>query len=102
MLRRLLDPGIYTSLAFGKRASELGITRSFGSTGDCYDNSAVEAVWATLKRELQWIYGRKTWPTRDLLRSVLFDYIEGFYNSQRTQMRLGYRSPAEFESAAVA
>lgn len=25
--------GIYTSLAFGKRASELGITRSFGSTG---------------------------------------------------------------------
>ena len=62
--------GIYTSLAFGKRASELGITRSFGSTGDCYDNSAVEAVWATLKRELQWIYGRKTWPTRDLLRSA--------------------------------
>ena len=94
--------GIYTSLAFGKRATELGITRSFGSTGDCYDNSAVEAVWATLKRELHWIYGRKTWPTRDLLRSVLFDYIEGFYNSQRTQKRLGYRSPAEFESAAVA
>ena len=39
--------GIYTSLAFGKRATDLGITRSFGSTGDCYDNSAVEAVWAT-------------------------------------------------------
>ena len=44
----------------------------------------------------------KTWATRDLLRSVLFDYIEGFYNPQRTQKRLGYRSPAEFESAAVA
>ena len=27
--------GIYTSLAFGKRATDLGITRSFGSTGDC-------------------------------------------------------------------
>lgn len=94
--------GIYTSLAFGKRATELGITRSFGSTGDCYDNSAVEAVWATLKRELAWIHGRKTWPTRDLLRSVLFDYIEGFYNPQRTQKRLGYRSPAEYEAAAVA
>jgi hypothetical protein len=53
--------------------------------------SAVEAVWATLKRELQLIYGRKTWPRRDLLRSVLFDYIEAFYNSQRTQMRLGSR-----------
>jgi hypothetical protein len=28
---------VYTSLAFGNRAAELGIARSFGSTGDCYD-----------------------------------------------------------------
>jgi len=27
----------HTSLAFGNRAAELGVTRSFGSTGDCYD-----------------------------------------------------------------
>lgn len=67
----------YTSLAFGVRAAELGIARSFGSTGDCYDNSAVEAVWSTLKRELAWIHGRRTWPTRDLLRSAIFDYVEG-------------------------
>jgi transposase InsO family protein len=45
----------YTSLAFGNRAADLGITRSFGSTGDCFDNAAVEAVWATLKRELHWM-----------------------------------------------
>ena len=76
---------VYTSLAFGNRAAELGIARSFGSTGDCYDNAAVEAVWATLKRELAWIHGRQTWPTRDLLRSAIFDYVEGFYNPQRTQ-----------------
>jgi putative transposase len=92
---------IYTSLAFGKRAAELDVTRSFGSTGDCYDNAAVEAVWATIKQELAWIHGRRTWPTRDLLRSAIFDYVEGFYNPQRTQKRLGYRSPAEFEKAAV-
>jgi len=29
-------------------------------------------VWATLKRELAWIHRRQTWPTRDLLRSVIF------------------------------
>jgi len=29
--------GIYTSLSFGQRANELGIARSFGSTGDCFD-----------------------------------------------------------------
>src|SRR5664280_2240427 len=83
---------IYTSLAFANRATALGITRSFGSTGDCYDNAAVEAVWATLKREPAWIHGRRTWPTRDLLRSAIFDYTEGFCNAQRTQARLGYLS----------
>jgi putative transposase len=104
--RRLIhhsDRGaVYTSLAFGNRAADLGIARSFGSTGDCYDNAAVEAVWATLKRELAWIHRRQTWPTRDLLRSAIFDYVEGFYNPQRTQQRLGYRSPAEYEAASVA
>ena len=92
----------YTSLAFGNHAAELGIARSFGSTGDCFDNSAVEAVWSTLKRELAWIHGRRTWPTRDLLRSAIFDYIEGFYNPERTQRRLGYRSPADYEAMSVA
>jgi putative transposase len=56
----------YTSLAFGCRLADLGIGASFGSTGDCYDNTAVEAVWATLKRELAWIHGRHAWPTRGL------------------------------------
>lgn len=92
----------YTSLAFGNRAAELGITRSFGSTGDCYDNAAVESLWATLKRDLNWIYGRRTWTSRNLLRSAIFDYIEGFYNPERIQKRLGHRSPADFESESVA
>jgi len=65
-----LGDAAYTSLAFGNRAAELGIARSFGSTGDCFDNSVVEAVWSTLKRELAWIHGRRTWPTRNLLRSA--------------------------------
>jgi putative transposase len=81
--------------------AEFGITRSFGSTDDCNDNAAVELLWAALKRDLNWIYRRKTWISRDLLRSVIFDYIEGFYNPECTQKRLGSRSPADFESAAV-
>ena len=28
---------------------------------------------------------RRSWPSRDLLRSAIFDYVEGFYNPQRTQ-----------------
>jgi transposase InsO family protein len=61
-----------------------------------------ESLWATLKRDLNWIYGRRTWTSRDLLRSAVFDYIEGFYNPERIQKRLGYRSPADFQSASVA
>ena len=65
-------------------------------------NAAVESLWATLKRDLNWIYGKQTWRSRSLLRSAIFDYVEGFYNPERIQKRLGYRSPADFESASVA
>ncbi len=50
----------------------------------------VEAFWATLKRELAGIHGTTTWTTRAELRSAVFDYIEGFYNPNRIQRRLGH------------
>ena len=92
----------YTSLAFGQQLERLGIAASFGSTGDAFDNAAVESTWSVLKRELAWIHGQNTWRTRDLLRSAIFDYIEGFYNTTRIKARLGYRSPAQFEQEAIA
>jgi len=91
----------YTSLLFSQRVAELELDQSFGTTGDCYDNAAVESFFATLKRELAWAYGTERWATRADLRLALFDYIEGFYNSQRTQSRLGYRSPIDFEEAVA-
>lgn len=93
--------GAYTSLAFSQRLADLGIAQSFGSTGDAYDNAAVEAFFATLKRELAWIHRHNLWPTRSLLRSALFEYIEGFYNPTRTQQRLGYQSPATYENITL-
>ena len=92
----------YTSLAFSQRVVALQLDQSFGSTGDCYDNAAVEAFWATLKRELAWIHHTTTWNTRTELRSALFDYIEGFYNPQRIQRRLGNQSPVDYEQRSVA
>jgi transposase InsO family protein len=93
---------VYTSLAFSKRITELELDQSFGKTGDCYDNAAVQSFFATLKRELAWIHATKIWPTRADLRTALFDYIEGFYNPERIQQRLTYRSPLRFEQEAVA
>ena len=57
MLHRLIESGQYTSLDFTNRLHELGLVPSYGSTGDCYDNAAMETFWATLKRELSWIHG---------------------------------------------
>jgi putative transposase len=92
----------YTSLAFSQRVAALEFDQSFGSTGDCYDNAAVEAFWATLKRELAWIHNTTTWANRAELRSALFDYIEGFYNPNRIQRRLGHQSPADYEQHSAA
>ena len=63
------------------------------------DNAAVEAFFATLKRELAWIHHTERWSTKDQLRNALFDYIEDFYNPQRIQKRLGHQSPIDFERA---
>jgi putative transposase len=93
---------VYTSLAFSHRVAQLELAQSFGSTGDCYDNAPVESFFATLKRKLAWIHATKTWSTREELRTALFDYIEGFYNPQRIQQRLGHRSPVDYEQDSAA
>jgi putative transposase len=93
---------VYTSLAFSTRLAELELEQSFSAVGSCDDNAAVESFFATLKRELAWIHQRSTWSTRTDLRTALFDYIEGFYNPEHIQQRLGHCSPIDFENHAVA
>ena len=81
----------YTSTAFADACTELGVTRSMGRTGSCFDNAAAESFWATLKREL----GRCWWPTRAEARRAIFEYISIFYNRQRRHSALGYMTPHE-------
>ena len=71
------------------------VTASFGRTGVCWDNAAMESTWATLKREIRHIHGDWSQMTRSQLRTVLFAYIETFYNRARHQARLGHRTPAD-------
>jgi putative transposase len=106
--RRRPDPGVihhsdqggqYVSLGFGQTCTRAGISRSMGSVGDCYDNAVAETFFATLKKEL--VY-RRSWPTRQELRSEVFEYIEGFYNPRRRHSTLGMLSPAGFEEQHAA
>ena len=91
----------YTSGEFSNRMTDWKINPSFGRTGVCFDNAAIEATWATMKREIRHLHGDWNDKTRSEMRTILFAYIETFYNRQRHQARLGHRTPAETYTAAT-
>ena len=97
-LRHLLhhsDRGCqYTSEAFRQRLAMRGITQSMSRSGNCYDNAAMESFWATLKTEC---FRSRVPATRTEATSMVFDYIETFYNPVRLHSALDYQSPVEFE-----
>ena len=85
----------YTSLVFSQRLQDTGLLGSMGTVGDALDNAAAESFYATLQTEL---LDRNSWPTRSLLRSAIFEYIEAFYNRKRRHSTLNYLTPVEFEA----
>jgi len=85
----------YTSIAFGKRCREAGVTPSMGSVGDCFDNAMCESFFATLECEL---IDRQSFRTRVEARREVFEFIEGFYNTHRRHSALEYQSPIEYET----
>lgn len=92
----------YTSLEFSNRLTDWHVNASYGRTGCCYDNAAMESTWAAIKRDLRHIWGPWEQLTRSQLRTILFEYIEAFYNRARHQARLGHRTPAETYAASRA
>ncbi len=85
----------YASEDYQAQLSVLGIQCSMSRTGNCYDNAPVESFFGTLKTEL--IY-QQAFATREQARSVIFEYIEVFYNRQRRHSALGYLSPVSYEA----
>ena len=57
-----------------------------------------ERFFSLLKRER---VNRVRYRTRDEARSDVFDYIERFYNRQRSHSYLGYTSPVRYEQQAM-
>jgi len=93
-LRRPVESGQYTSLAFGARCREAGVRPSLGSVGDCFDNAMCESFFATLECEL---LDRRRFATKAEARMALFHFIEGWYNPRRRHSALGYDSPIMHE-----
>ena len=57
----------YTSVEFGSRLKEAGLSPSMGSVADVYDNSMAESFVCTLKREL---IHPHSWPSRQMVRTA--------------------------------
>jgi putative transposase len=85
----------YLSAEFAAIADELGVRRSVGRTGVCYDNAWAESFNGTLKNER---VNRTQYPTREHARKDIISYIELRYNQIRLHSGIDYRTPNEVES----
>jgi putative transposase len=89
------DRGVqYASADYRRALRQAGLVASMSRKGNCYDNASIESFWSTLKLEL--VY-RPSFNTRAQAQSEIFDYIERFYNRQRSHSSLDYPSPVDFE-----
>jgi putative transposase len=82
----------YVSEQFAGHAKKLGLRRSVGRTGVCYDNAQAETFNAAVKVER---VNRTVYPTREHARKDVIRYIEFRYNTTRLHSALGYRTPLE-------
>ena len=83
----------YTSYAYQRLLSNLGITQSFSRTRTPGDNSVMESFFASLKKEE--LYRRDYQSIKEFKDSVI-NYMV-FYNEVRPQAFLHYISPNEKE-----
>jgi len=84
----------YASAHYRHALAQAGLIASMSRRGNCYDNAAMESFWSTLKMEM--VY-RRVFLSHTQARSEIFDYIETFYNRQRSHSALNYQSPFDFE-----
>ena len=85
----------YASDHYQRVLAGAGIVCSMSEVGQCWDNAPVESLFGRLKCEL----GVELFESRDQARTLVFEYLEVFYNRVRRHSALGYVSPTEYERA---
>lgn len=66
--------------------------QSMSRKGNCWDNAVAESFFKTIKKES---LNRYQFTTQKQVYAVVFDYIDGWYNTQRIHSTLGNMSPRE-------
>jgi putative transposase len=103
LLKRKVQPGLivhsdrggqYLSDKMKELVQIFGLKQSMSRADDPYDNAFAESLWSRLKTELEIPKGG--YENIVILRSILFEFIEGYYNRQRLHSSLNYEFPADF------
>jgi putative transposase len=90
------DRGVqYTSNSYRALVEGYGMRQSMSRLGNCWDNAVAESFFRSLKVEVIKGASLKTFEEAE---SVIFKYIEDYFNIWRAHSSLGYRSPVEFET----
>lgn len=85
----------YMSQQYAHYATQIGLLRSVGRTGVCWDNAWAESFNGTLKNEL---VHRTVYPTRERAILDITRWIELRYNTRRRHSAIGYRTPQQAEN----
>jgi len=90
--------GVLSHSDRGSQYADAAVRRFYDRHGMTASMSrSVESFFSSLKRELD----DRVFATREEARSLIFEYIEIWYNRQRRHSSLGYVSPEQFEKDAV-
>lgn len=89
----------YAARAYRRLLEQHGMLCSMSRKGDCWDNAPMESFFGSMKTELE---DGAVFETRQVAKSALFSFVEGFYNSQRLHSAIGYSSPIRKEQVAAA
>ena len=93
------DRGVqYACTGFRQVLKPYDYVQSMSRKADCWDNAVAESFFHLLKTALVDHY---TWYGYADVHAALFEYIELFYNRERSHSTLGYLTPVDFEQQAL-
>ena len=84
----------YASIEYRKRLKRAKMKPSMSRKGECWDNAVAESFFATLEFEL---IDRQVFNSRAQAKTEIFEFLEVFYNRQRSHQTLGYKTPFQVE-----
>ena len=89
----------YASASHRQLIKDYHMVQSMSRRANCWDNSAMESFFKTLKVERTHLL---RYDTRARAKLDIVDWIEGFYNHRRMHSSIGYRTPVNAESSLKA